>query len=130
MHERNLFERRDIDIIVPVYKSVELTTRCLDSLAQHIDELADRDPRLIVINDSPIACKTRQRRHFTRRGYGDVRRDSEKYSCRRLPRPCDIDGKRGLIDLVRAIVAGTISCKIHLGRPSINFPRRRRMRQR
>jgi GT2 family glycosyltransferase len=53
MHERNSFERRAIDIIVPVYKSVDLTTRCLNSIAQHIDELADCDPRLIVINDSP-----------------------------------------------------------------------------
>jgi GT2 family glycosyltransferase len=44
---------RAIDIIVPVYKSVELTTRCLDSLADHIHEIASRVPRLIVINDSP-----------------------------------------------------------------------------
>jgi hypothetical protein len=54
MHERNLFERRDIDIIVPVYKSVELAARCLDSLAHDIDGLCDCDPRLIAINDSPI----------------------------------------------------------------------------
>jgi hypothetical protein len=38
MHERNLFERRDIDIIVPVYESAELTTACLNSPAQHIDD--------------------------------------------------------------------------------------------
>jgi GT2 family glycosyltransferase/glycosyltransferase involved in cell wall biosynthesis len=44
---------RAIDIIVPVYKSVELTTRCLDSLAEHIHEIASCDPRLVVINDSP-----------------------------------------------------------------------------
>jgi GT2 family glycosyltransferase/glycosyltransferase involved in cell wall biosynthesis len=42
-----------IDIIVPVYKSVDLTTRCLNSLAKHINEIAGSDPRLIVINDSP-----------------------------------------------------------------------------
>ena|ERR1700722_354986 len=54
MHERNLFERRDIDIIVPVYKGVELAARCLDSLAHDIDGLCDCDPRLIAINDSPI----------------------------------------------------------------------------
>jgi GT2 family glycosyltransferase len=42
-----------IDIIVPVYKNLALTARCLDSLAQHIDEITSHDPRLIVINDSP-----------------------------------------------------------------------------
>jgi GT2 family glycosyltransferase len=42
-----------VDIIVPVYKSLELTTRCLNSLVDHIDEIADHDPRLIVVNDSP-----------------------------------------------------------------------------
>jgi GT2 family glycosyltransferase len=46
-------ERKGIDIIVPVYKSVQLTTRCLDSLADHIQEVAASNPRLIVINDSP-----------------------------------------------------------------------------
>jgi GT2 family glycosyltransferase len=45
--------RKAIDIIVPVYKSVQLTTRCLDSLADHIQEVAASNPRLIVINDSP-----------------------------------------------------------------------------
>lgn len=42
-----------IDIIVPVYKSVALTSQCLDSLAANIPELAAYSPRLIVINDSP-----------------------------------------------------------------------------
>jgi GT2 family glycosyltransferase len=42
-----------IDIIVPVYKSVDLTSQCLESLAAHIQELAAFSPRLIVINDSP-----------------------------------------------------------------------------
>ena len=46
-------DRRAIDIIVPVYKSVHLTTRCLNSLAENIQEIAGSDPRLIVINDSP-----------------------------------------------------------------------------
>jgi GT2 family glycosyltransferase/glycosyltransferase involved in cell wall biosynthesis len=46
-------DRKTIDIIVPVYKSVHLTTRCLNSLADHIHEIASADPRLIVINDSP-----------------------------------------------------------------------------
>jgi GT2 family glycosyltransferase len=46
-------DRKAIDIIVPVYKSIHLTTRCLNSLANHIDEIAGSHPRLIVINDSP-----------------------------------------------------------------------------
>jgi GT2 family glycosyltransferase/glycosyltransferase involved in cell wall biosynthesis len=46
-------ERKAIDIIVPVYKSVQLTTRCLNSLADQIQEIASSNPRLIVINDSP-----------------------------------------------------------------------------
>src|SRR6266853_580941 len=45
--------RTSIDIIVPVYKSVRLTFRCLESLAKNIHELATHAPRLLVINDSP-----------------------------------------------------------------------------
>ena len=46
-------DRKAIDIIVPVYKSVHLATRCLNSLAEQIQEIAGSNPRLIVINDSP-----------------------------------------------------------------------------
>src|SRR6266446_2434279 len=46
-------DRRSVDIIVPVYKSAQLTDRCLESLATHIHEISSSDPRLIVINDSP-----------------------------------------------------------------------------
>jgi GT2 family glycosyltransferase len=42
-----------IDVIVPVYKNVDLAARCLTSLVEHFHEIADRDPRLIIINDSP-----------------------------------------------------------------------------
>jgi hypothetical protein len=45
-------DRKAIDIIVPVYKSVHLTTRCLNSLADQIQEITCCDPRSIVI-DSP-----------------------------------------------------------------------------
>lgn len=45
--------RPAVDIIVPVYKSPDLTSRCLSSLAEHIGELGGQNPRLIVINDSP-----------------------------------------------------------------------------
>jgi GT2 family glycosyltransferase len=50
-----------VDIIVPVYKSVQLTTRCLNSLAEHMHEIASHDPRLIVINDSPDELDVRER---------------------------------------------------------------------
>jgi hypothetical protein len=60
-------DRKGIDIIVPVYKSVHLTTRCLDSLADHIHDIASSDPRLIVINDSP--------------GESDVHRMLESFEC-------------------------------------------------
>jgi len=46
-------DRKPVDIIVSVYKSVQLTSRCLESLAAHIHEISNSDPRLIVINDSP-----------------------------------------------------------------------------
>ena len=46
-------DRKAIDIIVPAFKSVYLTTRCLNSLADQIQEIASSNPRLIVINDSP-----------------------------------------------------------------------------
>lgn len=46
-------ERRSIDIIVPVYRRPDLTVRCLRSLVRHIHEISDRDPRLLIVNDSP-----------------------------------------------------------------------------
>lgn len=51
--EVDFIGRKTLDIIVPVYKSVELTARCLKSLAEHLHEIENRDPRLIIINDSP-----------------------------------------------------------------------------
>jgi GT2 family glycosyltransferase len=45
--------RRNVDIVVPIYKCVSLASRCLDSLIAHIDEISQLNPRLIVINDSP-----------------------------------------------------------------------------
>jgi GT2 family glycosyltransferase len=44
---------RHLDIIVPIYKNAELLRACVDSLVQHIGEIADREPRIILINDSP-----------------------------------------------------------------------------
>lgn len=42
-----------IDIIVPVYKNLEMTRDCLNSLKCNIGEISDWDPRIVVINDSP-----------------------------------------------------------------------------
>ncbi|HKC17330.1 MAG TPA: glycosyltransferase, partial [Steroidobacteraceae bacterium] len=46
-------DRKAVDIIVPVYKSVQLTARCLESLAAHIHEVSSSHARMTVINDSP-----------------------------------------------------------------------------
>ncbi|MCW2366813.1 GT2 family glycosyltransferase [Sphingobium sp. B7D2B] len=42
-----------IDILVPVYKNVDLVKACVDSLVAIKDEVAAYRPRIIVINDSP-----------------------------------------------------------------------------
>lgn len=42
-----------IDLIVPVYKNLELLKECLNSLLKHIDEISNHSPRLLVFNDSP-----------------------------------------------------------------------------
>jgi GT2 family glycosyltransferase len=44
---------RRLDIIVPIYKNANLVRSCVDSLIAHLDEIADRRPSLILINDSP-----------------------------------------------------------------------------
>lgn len=45
--------KRNIDLIIPVYKNHEMTGTCVESVLSCIHEIADRDPRLILINDSP-----------------------------------------------------------------------------
>lgn len=42
-----------LDLIIPVYRNVDLVEACITSLVQHIDEVAAYEPRIIVINDSP-----------------------------------------------------------------------------
>lgn len=42
-----------LDIVVPIYKNAALVRQCVDSVLDHVDEIADRRPRLILINDSP-----------------------------------------------------------------------------
>jgi GT2 family glycosyltransferase len=44
---------RSLDIIVPVFKNADLTRRCIDSLANNLQEIVEVDPRLVLINDSP-----------------------------------------------------------------------------
>ncbi len=44
---------RPLDIIVPVYRNADLTRACLESILAHWGEIAERRPRLVLINDSP-----------------------------------------------------------------------------
>lgn len=44
---------RPLDIIIPVYRNAELTRDCIASILAHLGEIAERQPRLILINDSP-----------------------------------------------------------------------------
>jgi GT2 family glycosyltransferase/glycosyltransferase involved in cell wall biosynthesis len=44
---------RSIDLIVPIYRNATLVAACVDSLLAHATEIADRKPRLVLINDSP-----------------------------------------------------------------------------
>jgi GT2 family glycosyltransferase len=89
-------DRKAIDIIVPVYKSVHLTTRCLNSLADQIQEIARSNPRLIVINDSP--------------GEPDVHRMLEAFA-RRHSYVTVLDNERNL-GFVKSVNKGLeIACK-------------------
>jgi GT2 family glycosyltransferase len=44
---------RRLDIIVPIYKNAALVRTCVESILEHIGEVAAFAPRLILINDSP-----------------------------------------------------------------------------
>jgi GT2 family glycosyltransferase len=44
---------RRLYIIVPIYKNAGLVRACIDSLREHIAEIAAYEPRFILINDSP-----------------------------------------------------------------------------
>lgn len=46
-------QKMKIDLIVPVYRNLELVIQCLSSLRAHLPEIASHEPRLIVIDDSP-----------------------------------------------------------------------------
>jgi len=51
---------RKIDLIIPVYKNADLTKKCIDSLVTFLGEIKGREPRLILIHDSPGHAETRQ----------------------------------------------------------------------
>ncbi|MCI4588528.1 glycosyltransferase [Sphingobium sp. BYY-5] len=42
-----------LDLIIPVYRNVDLVRACLESLTAHLDEIRVHSPTIIVINDSP-----------------------------------------------------------------------------
>lgn len=42
-----------LDLIIPVYRNVDLVRACLGSLTKHLGEIAAYSPKVIVINDSP-----------------------------------------------------------------------------
>ncbi|MFI4891059.1 MAG: glycosyltransferase, partial [Steroidobacterales bacterium] len=46
-------QQKCVDIIVPVFKNIALTSRCIESLASHLREIAHCSPRMILVNDSP-----------------------------------------------------------------------------
>ena len=49
---------RPLDIIVPVYRNPVLTRTCIDSLLANLAEIHERQPRLILIDDSPDDAET------------------------------------------------------------------------
>jgi GT2 family glycosyltransferase/glycosyltransferase involved in cell wall biosynthesis len=42
-----------LNIIVPVYRNAGLVELCLNSLLQHLPEIAEHSPRIVVVNDCP-----------------------------------------------------------------------------
>ena len=44
---------RPLDIIIPIYRNAELVRACIDSVLANLGEIAGREPRLLLINDSP-----------------------------------------------------------------------------
>jgi GT2 family glycosyltransferase len=44
---------RPLDIIIPVYRNAELTRDCIGSILANLGEIAERQARLMLINDSP-----------------------------------------------------------------------------
>ena len=44
---------RPLDIIIPIYRNADLVRACVDSLLENLGEIDARQPRLLLINDSP-----------------------------------------------------------------------------
>lgn len=42
-----------LNLIIPVYRNVELVKACLESLSANLEEISAYSPKIIVINDSP-----------------------------------------------------------------------------
>ena len=42
-----------LNLIIPVYRNVELVKTCLESISANLDEIRAYNPKVIVINDSP-----------------------------------------------------------------------------
>lgn len=51
--EENMENLGNIDLIVPVYKNVDMLRECLSSLLENVAEIEDYKPRLVIVNDSP-----------------------------------------------------------------------------
>lgn len=45
--------KRTIDLIVPVYRNAEITRDCINSITNNWREIAEFEPRLVIVNDSP-----------------------------------------------------------------------------
>lgn len=63
---------RPLDVIVPVYRNAELTRACVDSILRHWGEIAERRPRLRLINDSPDDAEVVALLQGLAAGRGDV----------------------------------------------------------
>ena len=63
---------RPLDVIVPVYRNAELTRACVDSILRHWGEIAERRPRLLLINDSPDDAEVVALLQGLAAGRGDV----------------------------------------------------------
>ena len=51
--KRDTSSPRRLDIIVPIYRNAALVSICVESILEHIKEIAAHKPRLVLINDSP-----------------------------------------------------------------------------
>ena len=68
-----------LDLIVPVYKNLQLVAKCLNSIRCNIGEISVNEPRLVVINDSPDDSEvTTYLREATSQGIIDLLIENDK----------------------------------------------------